>query len=76
MRKVLAGLIGVLLLVAGAAVFAQQENAWAHADLARNVTEFNSSSTLDECMDEIDGVWLPWRRAEARDMCTDAIGRP
>lgn len=71
------GVAAVLLvvLVAVFAVLVQQDNAWTSADLDRNVQEFNSTNTLDECMAEIDGVWLPWLRAEARDMCTEAINR-
>lgn len=72
-KKLLAGvaIVVVLLTVAGG-VLIQQYDAWSSADLERNVDEFVPSDTLESCMDEIDGVWLPWLVAEARDMCSAA----
>jgi hypothetical protein len=61
------------VLAASLAVVIQQYGAWAEADPERNVTEYNSYSTLDGCMSEIDGIWLPWLRADMHDMCTAAI---
>lgn len=63
------------VLVSCFAVLVQQYGVWGDADPERNVDEYNSYSTLDGCMDEIDGVWLPWLRADMHDMCTAAIGR-
>ena len=73
LKKLLActGIVVALLAVAGV-VLIQQYNAWATADLDRNVDEFVPSDTLESCMDEIAGVWVPWLVAEARDMCSHA----
>ncbi|KQV67814.1 hypothetical protein ASC64_11435 [Nocardioides sp. Root122] len=65
---------GVVVLVVVGAVLVQQYNAWATADLERNVQEFTPSDTLESCLDEIDGVWLPWLVARARDLCAEATG--
>lgn len=73
MRKLLTWVaVVVVLLVATGVVLAQQYDAWASADLDRNVDEFVPGDTLESCMDEIDGVWLPWLVADAEDMCTEA----
>lgn len=76
MKKVLV-VAAIVLVLLGAcyAVLLQQINAWVDADLDRNVDEFNSYSTFDGCMDQIDGVWLPWLVSEAREMCAAAVGR-
>jgi hypothetical protein len=66
--------IAVVLLAVVGGVLVQQYAAWASADLERNVEEFASSDTLESCMDEVDGVWLAWLVAEARDLCSDATG--
>ncbi|RYB93581.1 hypothetical protein EUA93_03935 [Nocardioides oleivorans] len=74
MKKVLVGAaVTLVVLLAAYAVVVQQYDAWASADLDRNIEEFNSTSTLESCMDEIDGVWLPWLVAEARDLCSKAV---
>lgn len=71
--KVLLGAaVAVVALVVAAGVLVQQYDAWARADLDRNVQEFVPGDTLESCMDEVDGVWLPWLVAEARDMCAEA----
>lgn len=64
----------VIVLAVSCVVLVQQYNAWATADLDRNIDEFAASDTVDACMDEIDDVWLPWLVAEARHMCVDATG--
>ena len=75
MKKILAIVAtGVVVLVAVGAVLVQQYNAWATADMERNVQEFTPSDTLESCLDEIDGVWLPWLVARARDLCAEATG--
>lgn len=71
-RKVLA--VAVLLVPVPVAfgVVIQQYSAWVSADLDRNVEEFGPRDSLDSCMGELDGVWLPWLVAEGRDMCSEA----
>ena len=72
-RRILASVaIVVVLVTVSFAVLVQQYDVWATADLDRNVEEFVPSDTLESCMDEIDGVWLPWLVTQARDMCADA----
>lgn len=75
MKKILAVVAAaVVVLVVVGAVLVQQYNAWATADLERNVQEFTPSDTLESCLDEVDGVWLPWLVARARDLCAKATG--
>lgn len=75
MKKALAITAATLVVLAACfAVLVQQYGVWGNADPERNVDEFNQNSTMAGCMDEIDGVWLPWLRAEMHDMCFDAIG--
>ena len=72
MRKAVVAIAVVLILLAGFGVVVEQYDAWSSADLDRNVDEFVPSDTLESCMDQIDGVWLPWLVAEAREMCSEA----